>query len=472
MSVNFIFRQAQTAVVSREIAANWPNAGWGPLPVFGEGTQVPFEFPLFQIITALLNFLGLPLEIAGRGLSLFLFQLSSLVAYLILQKFNSKKAPLIFLIMSQLSPFGVIWSAAFLIEFLATAASLLMVYSFLNWKGGMRKISLLPLSAAFGAVGGLVKITTLLPFLVLLGAIAILRHQKENSTRGIFFSAAGASGIALLAGATSLLWTRVADEIKSANPSTEWLTSTNLRNWNFGTFEQRLDNSNQAFILSTLEQVLFSPALVITTLSLALYNVIMGQHRLFILGLFGSALAGPLVFWNLYAVHTYYMSAVYFQLIMLAAFVFSTTFDTLLGHQPRKRQVALIASLLIPLIVTSLLNPKTSWELNDAYSHRPISQEAAEVLKYVLPNETFLTVGCDWSPQLVYETGRTAIMSRSEFSSDNQLPELRELAGRLSEQIQIVLVDCRGFTDNNWAWAFEQGILRTLGEKTSILHIP
>src|SRR5690242_18520223 len=60
------FRQAQTAMVIREYARGPLDLLHTPLPVFGAGADVPFEFPLFQAIAALISRLGIEAATAGR----------------------------------------------------------------------------------------------------------------------------------------------------------------------------------------------------------------------------------------------------------------------------------------------------------------------------------------------------------------------------------------------------------------------
>ena len=47
-------------------------------------------------------------------------------------------------------------------------------------------------------------------------------------------------------------WTRHADAIKAASRTTEWLTSTELREWNFGTLDQRLERGTWETILDRI----------------------------------------------------------------------------------------------------------------------------------------------------------------------------------------------------------------------------
>ncbi len=108
----------------------------------------------------------------------------------------------------------------------------------------------------------------------------------------------------LLAGAW---WTRHADAIKAANSATDWLTSTNLETWNFGTLAQRQVAANWTTIYDRIEQLLVGRSLFLVLVVLALW---VGRKQRFWLGLTLAALLPPVVFFNLYWAHDYYLAAI------------------------------------------------------------------------------------------------------------------------------------------------------------------
>ena len=71
------FRQTQTAYTALIYHREGINLLQTPLPVFGPPWVVPFEFPLFQGIAALVMDLGLSTEVALRSTSLFFFVVSA-----------------------------------------------------------------------------------------------------------------------------------------------------------------------------------------------------------------------------------------------------------------------------------------------------------------------------------------------------------------------------------------------------------
>ncbi len=123
-----------------------------------------------------------------------------------------------------------------MIEYLATAGAVGFAWATIAWRED-RRPAVGGLALAAGLVGMLVKPTTAV-FWVLpaLGYRPTSpRHGRRRTGRS------GSLALVLVPLAAALLWTRHADAIKAASPTTAWLTSDALREWNFGTLAQRLD---------------------------------------------------------------------------------------------------------------------------------------------------------------------------------------------------------------------------------------
>ena len=137
----------------------------------------------------------------------------------------------------EFSPFGLAWGAAALIDFPSVALSLGMVVGLDAWFRTGSRIGLL-LGAVSGWLAFLVKTTTPLAWCVLVAVSAATAYLAARSWSRIITG--------LLAGpipgvAGGLWWTRYGDAVKIRNPLTQWLVSSHLHAWYFGTLDQRLD---------------------------------------------------------------------------------------------------------------------------------------------------------------------------------------------------------------------------------------
>ena len=105
------------------------------------------------------------------------------------------------------------------------------------------------------------------------------------------------------------LWTRHADAIKAASPLTDWLTSSELEEWNFGSLSQRFDRGVWGVIGGRVVVHILGFAGV-ALLAVALVALVRSAQRLFWVGVVLAGALPPLVFTNLYLVHDYYLAAV------------------------------------------------------------------------------------------------------------------------------------------------------------------
>lgn len=447
MSPQHLFRQSQTAAVSRNIAEEGFIQGGTLLEVFGPGSRVPFEFPLFQQLVAMLSALGLGIEFSGQLLALLFFQLSAILATRLVLLRNGEGPARAFVISTQVAPFGVNWSTAFLIEFLAVFLGLLMLTLFDLWTNSntrRRSLATILLSLCAAVLAGLVKITTLGIFLVMMGFWALLTRQTFQTTfvkvaSFLFLSAASIS--------SSIVWTSYADNLKSATPATAWLTSSQLRSWNFGTVSQRLDPQTWLQIFEYGEQIWFSH--VIALVAIASLAVLVWQSRATVLetAAVASALSGPIVFTNLYFVHSYYMSAVYFQILMVIAPLALRLAAVLRGRSTDVRAGALV--LLVALTGSTLMKETVRTELWSTFVVRSPSEAGEELRAIAEAHEDSIIVvtRCDWNPQIHWETGLILFMIPGELSPGGVLGKLRENY-HLSWEDADLLVDCIGFGDD------------------------
>lgn len=281
------FRQTQTAYTAVIYHREGINLLQTPLPVFGPPWVVPFEFPLFQAIAALVMDVGVPTEIALRSTSLFFFFISAALVWGIVRLEVESRSAALAAAAFVLAPLGLLWGRTSMIETIAVAAVLATVLEALRWDRGGSRLHL-ALAIGLGALSALLKVTTAAIWLA--PAIFLLRRSRLASIAIV--ATAAVAGVA---------WTSYTDAIKAASPATAWLTSGALRDWTFGTVSQHLDPKTWGTILF---RWLPGLGLVVFLAPFAVRGSRIGIWAL------TTLILGPLVFTNLYFVHDYYWMAV------------------------------------------------------------------------------------------------------------------------------------------------------------------
>jgi hypothetical protein len=202
------------------------------------------------------------------------------------------------------------------------------------------------------------------------------------------------------------LWTRHADAVKEASEATAWLTSDALREWNFGTLDQRLDPAVWTTIARRVSGTLLG--LFLFVVPLAIYGFVRSSQRGFWLGILGAAVLPPLVFTNLYNVHDYYLAAVTPAVAAIVGLA-ADSVGQLIG--PRRR-------LVVPAVALGVLAVGGSIQLRSDYwrvAYADMSGNGALLLARELdartvPSELVGVVGLDWSPEVLYYARRSGLM--------------------------------------------------------------
>lgn len=403
LNEEYAFRQTQTALVARDYFNNGFDLFKSVLPVFGKEAQVPFEFPIFQALVAALSPTEAHLEFTGRSLSLFFFIATGVILALIMKSIFNRMYSVLFLAWYLFSPFSLEWGSAFLIENLAVffGASSAYLYYLAQIKN-----SQLMIWASFLMAGSfLVKSTTAPTYCLLALGLVICGGSWPASWRqaGVFL----AKLISLVGpGLTlALLWTRHSDQIKAQSPFTEKLTSASLMSWNFGTIDQRSELETYLVILNRIFQEIVGPAgfiLIIWGLGI---SIKLGRKEVPIL--IGTAMASPLIFLNLYFVHSYYLSAIYPILIAAA----TGSASVVIGFLRKPKTVVWVSGALILVQIASY--PFMPLARNDVrlLTANNKSPEVSRVIEEnTTENDNLILIKCDWDPTYLYYAKRGGLM--------------------------------------------------------------
>lgn len=405
------FRQAQTALMIRE----YMDSGLlqlSPLPVFGPPWQFPMEFPAFQWIAAVVgNVVGTNPQLAGRGMALACFLASAGMTAWLARRWYSEMAGYLVMALFLFLPFGFQWSIAPMIEFLAVAFGLLWVIAVVQLLESGRRwhTGLFWGVAVIGSVGAyLVKPTTAVPYTVIVMAVLVssgianLRRWRQQLSNWLAVLASSLIGLA-----AGFLWTQYSDDYKERSPYTEFSTSWNLVEWNFGTIEQRLDAANWARIGDYGDAIVASMALFAVLLVAA---VALSNRPIVTLGLATAAVVGPLIFFNLYYMHSYYLAAVYSPIVIVLGSGLSSLATLAVT---KARQIVASTTAVLSLLALAWISPEgqavSNKERDGLYSF-PLAEELASLTEV---DAGIVMIGCDWDPMYFYLSGRRGLMLRA-----------------------------------------------------------
>jgi hypothetical protein len=382
------FRQAQTAFTALLYHRDGIDLLHPQVPVLGPPWEIPFEFPLFQAGAAIFMDLGVPMEPALRGLSLICFLATGAVLWKLIEREGTRTAAHLGLLFFLFSPFSLLWSRASTIEYLATLLGVSFVALALAW-GRSESRQTLAAALAIGALAMLVKVTT---GIIWVGPGLLLVRGRIDMRLVLV----------IVPVMIALVWTQWADDIKAAGILTSRLTSQALTDWNFGTIAQRLDEGTwhqfdrwtvPLGILGLVALVFIRPRLEWP-----------GLRIWFLMTL----IAGPLLFTNLYAVHSYYWIAISPALAGLLGAGFAAPFD----RWPRA-WIA-VASVVVAVAFTGVTYARSvdSWRIAylpvwDPENVLPLAQQIHDETS---PDELVFISGRDWSPAIFLYADRRGIM--------------------------------------------------------------
>lgn len=404
----YAFRQTQTAIQVREMIRG-SLVGSGPIPIFGSQDQVPMEFPLFQVVGALLGReFGLDSSTASRLSGLIFFQISAVLIYLLATKWFDRRVGISAILLFEFSPYGVQWGSAALIECLPTAAVLGSLLCVDQWVRHRNRLWLAAAGIA-SLIAFLVKPTTAIPW-VLLQLLALVAVTKGSGLLNRARLQTIAVGLipTFLGVIAASVWTIYADHIKSQSVYTEFLTSSNLSSWNYGTLQQRLEFSNWLNIVDHSPNSGISILLLLSPL-VALW--VWKQQRTLLVGL---ALVYPVavaIFFNLYNYHAYYGAAVFPSLVLVEAAAIVGLANRFLPHKFGPLTAYLATALLI---LFTWFTPEGLRVRENLASVSTPPEFAVQLQKATSASDTIVIVGCDWDPTVPYFADRHALMIRQE----------------------------------------------------------
>lgn len=440
-------RQTQTAI---SVYYMLSEGAWFPYitPVFGPPWSIPMEFPLYQwIVAGLVKVTGMPLELGGRLVSLFFWMLTLFELFRALRHFvpeQTKRAVLIVLVAA--GPASIYWSRSFMIETCALYLAVAFGGQVLRAvKDG--KATAWGWAICFGTLAALQKITTLFVAEALLGMILLGWLFQQRSNPELRRQAIKHLGLFLLLGvwtlAVGLGWAAWADGIKEHNVmAREIITTKALKEWNYGTVQQRLSGDTWRHLMSnvTLGYTGQTPGLGYKLpLLLWLAAVLLARRHLAQQALLLIAfMAGPLVFMNLYHIHEYYYVANGYLLLLALGLA------GVAAWEDERVWVQRGAQVILGLVIVGQLYAYPRYHsllIAEVPSRQLVETDFQQMLNARMEHgETLLVYGRDWDPSVAFYSQRKAIIDPFNWSTPDE--RMQTLVGNLkpSERIGAMIV--------------------------------
>lgn len=399
------FRQTQTALTAQVFLEHGFRLAY-ETPVLGEPWSIPFEFPLYQGLVALLAWItGASLTVVGRLVSLAFTLACCLPIHGTLQRLGiSRHASFTALALFLTSPVYLFWAGTFLVESMALFFGLCFLYFAVRISEGSPSPRVLAGCAVFLTLALLQKVTTALPMLAVAGGLVLARNWRAHRPAAFWTAAGACVAVPLAIGWGWVAWT---DALKAQHPIGAQLTSQALALWNYGLPEQRL--SGELWYFTVSRRILWpSSGMLLGLVAVAvawrraddrLARVLLGLLALFLLPL--------LVFTNLHVVHDYYQvaNAVFWSLIVGLSVA-------LVMEKARPARypwpIALAGAIL-------LLNVGEFMEQYDVYKFRRIGNDhrTLAVTQFVReqtpPDLPVIWLAKDWSSEFAFYSGRRSL---------------------------------------------------------------
>ena len=405
------FRQTQTALTSFWMV----KEGWQlayQTPVGGSPWSIPFEFPIYQAIVAVLVKLGgLPIDPVGRLVSFaFLIGCAWPALRAARSLHVSREAAWVFCALLWTSPFYIVWSRTFSIETTALFFTLAAIPFGLEMRKSEPPIGAALLVATFGTLAALQKITSAAPALAVVGVLVAADYFRRVRTFRISARRASCWAIAFgVPAIASVAWIVFTDVVKTQNLLGTALTSKALMTWNFGELDQRFD-------LSAL-RIVFWDRLVASNISSIAGLVIVASAlafaprtvRAIVTALLVLFVVPVLIFTNLHVNHEYYQVAT--TAFLIAALAVATV------HVGGQFAAIVSPAVAVLLCMCNVVQFKmTFWpfvsQSAEAFSHNPNTHlDVADVLRRYTPAGSAIVVfGADWDSTIPYYAQRKAFM--------------------------------------------------------------
>jgi hypothetical protein len=404
------WRQSHTALSAYEMTRGGPF--WRYVtPILGPPWPSPIEMPLYQWIVATISrTASLDLHATGRGVSVAFFVATLLSGWYALDILDvwPRYRP-IFVALTLVSPLYLFWSRTFMIE----STALFFAVTFLlaihrATKGGStasQQVLWLVAATASGVLGGMVKVTTFVPWWTAAAILAGTRAWRDQPTRPMILRTGAALILPVLAAAG---WLEFSGAVKSENLLSARLAWSTVAWQHFGPLSMRLSPRSWyvvpagAILGRTRHTVIGS----LTGFACAWLALIAFRRRLTPALVCVALYVLPIaIFMHLYTAHVYYP---YASSLLLIATV-GCGIVALLERRGAYAWLGLgVLSVTLFAAASNYLAGYYVDQQSDDRSHWPL---ATALQRHVPADDVLVIYGLDLNTEFTYTAQRRAIMS-------------------------------------------------------------
>lgn len=471
------FRQTQNAISSYYSVKEHGSVFNNFMPVLGRPWDLPTEFPLFQYLAGCLHWgTSCPLDAAGRLLSAC-FWLAAVAMGLSLLRFLgvSREDLWIPAVILLSSPLYLFWGATYMMETLAVFLATAFLYCTVRCSTEITRASSVwpgleggpggawwPWCVAALVIGILAALQKASTWVIAFG-IAILLigwAVRRQPIRRIVISNVWLAPLFLVPYLIARVWFDYGDRLKQENPFVREMfvfTNPKFRDWNYGTFEQKMSMQTWTTIAAHMRESVFvsiPPFDHMAVVLILIAGAVLSRTRRPQIGaLLAGFAAGPLIFTNLYYVHNYYAAATGIWLLLALSLAIVGVAEMWPGRRwPRLAALTLtvvVASAGFGTWVTGFLPVLRSFP-----NHDQLRAAWTEPVQRIVPApRTLLILGSTWNPTSLYYAERKGIAWPDETLDrfpDSRFAEARELL-QPDEAFGAVVFDPRVVTEANSA---------------------
>ena len=410
-------------------------------PVVVKPWSIPFEFPIYQYLTALLSLLGgLSIEVSGRIISILSIIGTLCMAYKCIQLFFNKEdsifitkvLTIIYLSMPCVLHFG----RTVLIESTALFFTVAQLYYFLKIQQKQTSLSTYLSYLIFGCCAILQKSTTFLPILLVEAIITLYTIFKYNerifSKRNIVLFT-----LSLLIVIVGFIWVKYSDSVKMNNDFGKRLTSEALKKWNFGSFEQKTNIKTYLLIFKRIFFENSGKGVGFFLLLITPFLVDNETRKKIILLLVIGALHF-LIFTNLHWVHNYYQLSLFIYIACGYTLVIFSLFN-------KNNKIKIVALALFVAFI-SINYVRYFRYYDEDYSEKTAYQDTKYIIgHYIKENYSddseILAFGMDWNPAVAYHSQKKAFICADWFLNRINDGNSIEYYNKYFDSNKLVLID-------------------------------
>jgi hypothetical protein len=421
------FRQTQTAMTVWMYIKEGVSFFNYQTPIFGPPFFAPFEFPVYQFCAYLLYQIGpSDIEIATRITTILFYILSCYALVKVLDVlFSSKSITLFTLLHFCFTPFSLNWSRATTIEYCALFFCLMTLYFYLLSRTSNRYNSFgyLLLFGLFSCLAFTIKLTTAYPYVIFMFLMYgyDLLNLSSFSFKTVLntFLPLGLKAFIFffLPFICMYLWVRHTDLLKMESTFSYVTTSSSLKEWNFGSWSDKLSIDKWNTILLRINHTLL-PWPMLMPLIGYFFGPNFKQYGIKIMLLMVIPFLKVGTFFNLYYQHDYYLVAV----LPFISVVFALSMVSLqkcLWVPLFKKNVAVFYSSVCVLFIFVVYNLIQTGRNNEYLRYLDIKGNKAQYEQYTLgrqiakathPEELVIITDFEWSSEVLYSAKRKGLM--------------------------------------------------------------